>query len=449
MAESLLTQRVDAIRRLARRGAAAALGKVVAKSRAEDLAAAMMHLHPPEQRLVFGQVREDSVAAAILAAVDPQDFTHLIKDLPVDRLALLLAAMDPDDQTDALEHLDEETRAAVLQRIHGEEREQVEELMGYRPDTAGGIMSPLAFRLAEDCTCRDAIAAVQEVSDHEQIYYVYVENEAHQLVGVVSLRNLLTHAPSTALCDIMTRDVISVTPQTDQEEVARIAGRYGMLAVPVVDEQRSLLGIVTVDDVIDVIREEAAEDMLLMAGVSEQETPNLTRTQAVLQRVPWLLITLGGGLLISEVIRRFNGVLSSDLVLAGFIPIVMGMEGNVGIQSATLTVRNLATGRLEGRATSTVMGEMGTGLSMGVLFGVLIGAYCMLRYQDVHVAAAVAIAVVTGMTCAALVGTAVPLTMKRLGIDPAIATGPFVTTAMDGVGLTIYLGIASLLLGGR
>jgi magnesium transporter len=241
--------------------------------------------------------------------------------------------------------------------------------------------------------------------------------------------------------------VIAVTPQTDQEEVARIAGRYALLAVPVVDSSRKLVGIVTVDDVIDVIREEAAEDMLLMAGVSDEaaEAP-VSRFQALVQRIPWLIVTLLGGLLISEIIHRFDPLLSQELVLAGFIPIVMGMEGNVGIQSATLTVRSIATGRLDGPLLPAVAGEIWTGFAMGVFFGVLIGAYCLIRYQNIYVAASVAVAVICGMSSAAFVGTAVPLSMRRLGIDPAIATGPFVTTAMDGVGISIYLGIAAMLL---
>lgn len=447
MAENLLNQRVDAIRRLARRGASVALAKVVAKTRPEDLAAAVDHLAPSEQRVVFGRVRDDVVAADVLTRVNRETFKLLVQDVPVDRLVALFSQMEVDDQTDLLEYLPDDRKESVLQHIRGEEREQVEELLGYPTDSAGGIMSPLAFRLREETTCRDAIAEVQEASDHELVYYVYVENEDGQLTGVTSLRNLLTHPPSTRLADIMATDVISVAPNTDQEDVARIAGRYDLLAVPVVDEHRHLIGIVTVDDVIDVIREEAAEDMLLMAGVGDEPPQSQQgRFEAVGRRMPWLIVTLLGGLGISEIIHQFNGTLSSDLVLAGFIPIVMGMEGNVGIQSATLTVRNIATGRLDVGQARALGFEMMNGFLLGVAFALLIGGYCFLRYQRIEIALSVAVAVVCGMTSAALVGTLVPLTMRRLGVDPAVATGPFVTTAMDGVGLTIYLGIASVLM---
>lgn len=448
MAESLLTQRVDALRRLARRGATAALAKVVAKTRAEDLAAVMDHLAPAEQRAVFAQIKTDSVAADVLTRVGTEEFRSLTESLPVERLTALFSEMEADDRTDLIELLPDDRRELVLAKIRGDEREEIEELLGYPPDSAGGIMSPLAFRLQETTTCRDAIAAVQEASDHELVYYVYIESEDGRLVGVASLRSLLTHPPSTKLADVMTTDVIAVPATADQEEVARIAGRYDLLAVPVVDEQRRLLGIVTVDDVIDVIKEEAAEDMLLMAGVREEgaDPTRGGRLATAARRLPWLLVTLLGGLGIAEIIHQFTDTLSADLILAGFIPIVMGMEGNVGIQSATLTVRNIATGRIDAAPGRAVVGEGITGLLLGLVFAVVVGAYAWFRYASVEVSASVAVAIAAGMTVAALVGTLVPLTMRRLGVDPAIATGPFVTTAMDGLGLTLYLSIASALL---
>jgi magnesium transporter len=448
MAESVLSKRVDAIRRLARRGAVGPLAKVVASSRAEDLAAALDHLARGEQRTVFAQIKADAVAADVLTRVGPEHVTALIAELPQDRLVRLVSEMEADDQTDFIEYLDDDVREAVLQRLHGEDREQMEELLGYAPDTAGGIMSPLAFRLREDITCRDAIAAVQEASDHELVYYAYVENEAGQLVGVTSLRNLLTHPPSTRLLEIMTTDVISVEASVDQEEVARVAGRYDLLAVPVVDDQRRLLGIVTVDDVIDVIKEEAAEDMLLMAGVGEDPAESGGgRLAGAKRRLPWLFVTLIGGVIIAEIVGHFSSVLDANLVLAGFIPMLTGMAGNVGIQSATLTVRSIALGKVDGGGAKIVGGEALTGLLLGLVFAACVAAYCWVRYGSVAAALSVGIAITCNCTSAALMGTLVPLTLRRLGVDPAVATGPFVTTAMDGVGVTIYLVVAGYLLG--
>ncbi len=447
MAETMLGKRVDAIRRLARRGAAAPLAKVAATSRAEDLAAAMTHLARHEQRLLFGQIQSDAVAADMLVRLSSEDFATVTGDLPIERLVRLFRETEADDHADLLARLPEERRNAVLQKLQGEEREEIEELLGYAPDTAGGIMSPLAFRLRSDVTCRDAIAAVQEASDHELVYYAYIEDPEGQLVGVTSLRNLLTHPPSTRLADIMITDVIAVGAMVDQEEVARVAGRYDLLAVPVVDEQRRLLGIVTVDDVIDVIREEAAEDMLLMAGVSEEpEESRGGRFAAAVRRLPWLFVTLAASVVTAEVMTRFGWVLKADIALAGFIPMLTGMAGNVGIQSATLTVRNIATGKLDIGSFASALGETVTGLILGVIFALFAGVYCFVRYQNVAVGLSVSLALICNCTSAALMGTAVPLTLRRLGVDPAIATGPFVTTAMDAVGVTIYLALAGALL---
>lgn len=448
MADTLLGQRVEAIRRLARRGHPAPLAKVVAKARAEDIAGVIGHLAAQEQRLVFAQIKDDPVAADVLSRLRGDDFVHLVTDAPPERLAALLTHLPGDDQTDLLERLPAEMREAVLQRMKGEERAEVEELLAYAPDTAGGIMSPTAFILRDTATCREAISAVQEASDQELIYYAYIENEDGQLVGVTSLRNLLTHPPSTRLGDIMSRDVISVRTETDQEEVARVAGRYDLLAVPVVDEAGHLVGIVTVDDVIDVIKEEAAEDMLLMAGVREdEEDQSGSRWLAPAKRLPWLLVTLAGGLAISELIHRFDPLIERELILATFIPVIMGMEGNVGIQAATVTVRGIATGRIDSGVGRAVGAEVFNGAALGLFFATAIGGYCWLRYGEPRVAASVAIAVISGMTSASFVGTLVPLTLRRLGVDPAIATGPFVTTAMDGLGVSIYLTVAMLLLG--
>lgn len=263
------------------------------------------------------------------------------------------------------------------------------------------------------------------------------------------MRALLTHPPSTRLSMIMSTDIIAVSPETDQEEVAKITGRYSLLAVPVVDEQRRLLGIVTVDDVIDVIREEAAEDMLLMAGVSEEaaDPSRSSRLSAATKRFPWLLVTLIGGIGISELVSRFSHTLEAEVVLAAFMPMITGMGGNVGVQSATIAVRNLATGQGEGGSWRSVVREVVVGNILGVAFSLLIGAYCLARYGSPLVAVCVGAALLTAITVAAMVGTAVPLSLRRLGVDPAIATGPFVTTAIDALGLTLYLGIASLLLG--
>lgn len=440
MAESLLSQRVDAIRRLARRGAVTALAKVVSKARAEDLAASMLHLQPAEQRLVFAQIRDDAVAAKVLASVEASEFLDLVRDLSHERLAQLLRRLAPDDQTDAVERLEPEARTAVLQLLQGEDRAQVEKLLAYPPDTAGGIMSPLAFRLQEDCSCGDAIAAVQAISGKAQVHYIYVEDENGVLSGTLSLRSLLTHPPGTRLAEFMSRDVLTVTPLTDQEEVARIAGHYGLLAVPVVDAQRHLIGIITVDDVMDVLREEAAEDLLKMAGVS---APEGGRLRTLARRLPWLCFTLLGGLLLSLGIHWFFGLDSAAARVLGFLPVVMGLEGNIAVQSATLSVRHISTGRMEGRLLASLAEELAVGLLFGALFGGVIGAFIVLNLGLPSLGTTVALGVAAGTAVAALLGSTVPLVLRRFGLDPAIATSPLVVALADLAGVGLYLAVAA------
>ena len=224
---------VDAIRRLARRGAASSLRRALGKSRAEDIAVAMRQLAPAEQRLVVGMIDDDQVLADVLTRAEDQEIAGLARHIGFERLVRALDQMEVDDEADVIARLPEEVRAQVLGAIEQSDKEHVEDILAWPEDSAGGIMQPLAFRLRQDVTCREAVHALHEQQeDLEMVFYIYVEDEQGQLVGVTSLRGLLTHPPSTPLSELITADVISVTPDTDQEEVARIVSRYGLLAVP-------------------------------------------------------------------------------------------------------------------------------------------------------------------------------------------------------------------------
>jgi magnesium transporter len=443
--------RVEVVRRLARRGAHAALRRALAKSRAVDIAAAISHLAPTEQRLVMGSVEDDEVAADVLARVDEDDLNHLVDGMDFERLVTLLDTMDVDDEADVIDRLPEELHERVLAAIQDRDKVLVEDILAYPDDSAGGIMQPLAFRLNDNLTCRDAISALHETHDElETVFYLYVENDVGQLVGVISLRALLTNPPSTPLREIMSTDIIAVGPAEDQEEVARLVSRYDLLAVPVVDEDRSLLGIVTVDDVVDVIKEEALEDMMLMAGVGDDPDPNAAGVfQAARQRGTWLLVTLLGGIGMAELIGVFETALQQQAVLAGFIPVMLGTGGNVGIQAATVAVRNIALGQHEGLSFGgTLWREARVGSLLGLGFAVALGIYSLLRWMDEPLlSVAIAASILGTVISAAALGTAVPMTLNRLGIDPAVATGPFVTTGIDMIAILIYFGTCSAILG--
>lgn len=443
--------RVEVIRRLARRGASGPLGRALGKTRAEDIAAAIRHLAPAEQRLILGRLAEDEKAAQVLARVDDTELLNLVKDLPFERLVGLLEAMEVDDEADVIERLPDALRERVLAAITKADKVLVEDILAWPEDSAGGIMQPLAFRLHEDVTCRDAIASLHEqAEDLEMVFYLYVENESGQLVGVASLRGLLTHPPSMPLSELMSTELISVAPETDQEEVARLVSRYDLLAIPVVDEQRALLGIVTIDDVVDVIKEEAVEDMMLMAGVGDELEPHeRSAFKAARQRFAWLSITLVGGIGMAELIGIFEATLQKQAVLAGFIPVILGMGGNVGTQAATIAVRNIATGHLDTQGTWWVLfRETRVGLLLGAGFALALGSYTLLRWMDTPMLAlAISASIVVTLAAAAALGAMVPLSLHRVGVDPAVATGPFVTTGIDLVAILIYFSLAGLVLG--
>jgi magnesium transporter len=330
------------------------------------------------------------------------------------------------------------------------DREEVDDLLQYHPETAGGLMSPDFMALEEDLSVGDAIKKVQERSEEKEMsFYLYIVRDARRLAGVVSLRELLMHPPYRVLKNIMNTKVVAVGTDTDQEEVAHIVSKYNILAVPVVDANNRLQGIVTVDDVIDVIRKEASEDFLQMAGAGRDEEILLKSTISnALTRAPWLFASWTGGILSVFIIASFEAELQKVLALAGFMPIVMGMGGNIATQSSTLVVRGMATGRINLHEMSkTVFKEMRVGLILGAIYGLCLGVVAFVAYPDpFNLAFVVGISIFFTMVLAATVGTFVPLTFRRLGVDAAIATGPFVTTTIDILGIIAYFTIAKILL---
>ena len=445
MADNLVQARVEAIRRLARRKAQKPLDNALRKSSPQDIAEAITHLTRSDTAFVVVRMPSEQ-AGAVLLMLNEDDFDLALAKVPANQLADWFEELDPDDTADLVARLPEKLREQVLARMEPEEREQAEELMAWPEDSAGGIMSPVAFRVSTDTTCRDAIASLQEQGDVEMVFYLYVENESGHLVGVTSLRQLLLNAPSTEIQDFMTPEVISVHPETDQEEVARIAARYDLLAVPVVDETNGFLGIVTIDDVLDVVREEAAEDMLKMAGVAEEFDPAGTNSfRAARQRLTWLVVTLLGGILLSEVIGGFRATLEEQVVLAGFYPVIMALGGGVGIQAATIAVRNLATGGVGPGAGAFALffRELRVSLILGVVLGGALAAFGVLRYGEPTIGLVVGGSIVATGVAAATFGTAIPLGMARVNVDPALATGPFVTILIDAVAIVFYMTLAT------
>ena len=440
---------VDSVKRLLRRGAISHLTKIVNKTHGADLSVVFRSLSRDQQRKLFGMITDVEQKGIMFSELEEDIFQDLIEDMPVEAIVEILESMSADDVADIIGRLPEGRSQDILDKMKKAESEEVEDLLQYGDDTAGGIMVPDFIALKEDVTAKEAIESLQkEHSDVEMAFYLYVVDEYGKLVGVSSLRQLVVVAPETPLRDFMSTDVFSVQTDMDQEEVARIVARYDILAVPVVDDSNRLVGVVTVDDVIDILRKEATEDILKMAGAGEEfvETKSIFKSTRI--RLPWLFASCVGGLFAFFIIGKFESSILKYAYLAAFIPVIMGMGGNIGTQSSTIVVRGLATGRLNVRDIwSVVLKELSIGVILGFVYGALIGSVAQLRYSMVALAISVALAVVSSMSIAALVGSLVPMAFARINIDPAVATGPFVTTAIDIISVFFYFKIATTLLG--
>jgi magnesium transporter len=437
---------LDTVKKLIRRGAYPNLTNVVAKTHPADIAHLFRYLDQKEQRVFFNLIEDSETAASVLSELDHGTGAQLLEKIDTETITGILQEMPYDDAVDIIRNMPEEKAEEILQIMEDEHSDEIEELLKYGEDTAGGIMATEIFSLREDMTVKEAVAALQEAKDVEMVFYVYVTDEHNHLVGVLSLRNLLTVPPGTRLRNIMTTDVISVRTDMDQEEVAHLVAKYDILAIPVVDEGNKLMGIITVDDVIDVMRQEATEDMFKMAGASEEELLYGYKSFKIARlRLPWLVTNLFGGVITGYLMWRFKVTLKEVIALISFIPVITGMGGNVGGQSATIVVRGFATGRIDFSTLRQVFyKEVRVGLIMGTVCGTVTGLIAFFWHHNPYLGLVAGLAMVTAMTVAASMGVIATSFFKKIGIDPAIASSPFVQTANDITGILIYFGTATL-----
>ncbi len=440
----------DTLRRLHRRGAVENIRKLILKTHPADMAYVFRSLGFAEQKDIFEILAQTEKIADFFSELDKPIMLELVEGLSHQFMADVVTEMASDDAADVLDALPDEVAMEIRTHMELKDRYEVEELLKYDPDTAGGIMSPDFMYLDEELTVEDAIAKVQKRSEEkEMVFYLYITHGEGQLAGVLSLRELILHPMHRKLKNIMNANVITVTTDTDQEEVAHIVSQYNLLAVPVVDATFTMVGIVTVDDIIDVLREEANEDFMQMAGAGrDQEILLKPLHQKILIRAPWLLASWFGGVGAMYIINSFEEALTQVLALAAFIPIIAGMGGNIATQSSTIIVRGLATGRVNTQQFLQVIAkETAVGVALGVVFGLLLGVIAFFSYSDpMELGFVVGASVFAVMVMAATVGSFVPLVLKRLNIDAAVATGPFITTAVDVLGVGLYFMVAKSLL---
>jgi len=449
----MFTSKVDTlletIRKLTRRGAFQNVKNILEKLHAADVAYLFRYLNEGEQHKIFGLIADSEMASEILSQVDAPTSARILTRIEREKAAEILQGMDADDKVSILEDIAEEVREEILAHLPESDTESIEELFQYPEDTAGRIMNTNYFALQEDVTVSDAISELQKrgADATEMVFYVYVVDSRNHLIGVCSLRQLLLVPPSTTVMSVMTHEVVSVNPETDQEDVARLVEKYDFLAVPVTDDENKLLGIVTVDDVIDVIRHEATEDIMKMVGTGDEyHTRSVLRSARM--RMPWLLAAFLGGYIGIQFLNMFNATLEKIVAIAFFLPIIIAMGGNIGITSMTIVVRGLATGKIAVKQLRTVIvKELSVALILGILYGSLLMLLAYLQFGDVTYLGFVAgVSMFISMLMAAAIGTLMPIVLHLLKVDPAIATGPFVTSTVDSLGILVYLGMATKLL---
>ena len=415
-----------------------------------DVADAIEAMSVTEGAQVLAALPPEAAADA-LERMREEDAEQYVAELEPSVAASAVEEMAPDDAADLLAELADARREEILAGLDMEDRAQLEALMAYAPESAGGIMSPEVTALTEDLTVSEAINALRRIADEsEQLYYTYVVDKDSRLVGVLSLRDLLVGRSTQRLRDIMISSLVSVPASMDREEVAALFTKYGYLALPVVDAGLRLLGIVTVDDVVDVIQDEATEDMHRMVGAGADEHVASPVPFVLRRRMPWLLVNLGTAFLASWVVGRFESTLQQLTALAVLLPIVAGQAGNTGLQSMAVMIRGIATGETHGlRLRRMLSREIGIGLGTGVLIGLACALVCLVWRGDPWLALVIGSAMVACMLMATVCGALVPLGMQRLGFDPAQSASIILTTITDVAGFGIFLALGSLLLTSR
>ncbi len=420
------------------------LKKLIDEMRPADLADLIEHLDQ-EERLHIFDFLEPKGAGDVLVEMEAPVQETILGGLDNQAISEIVQELDSDDAADLVGDLPVERAKQVIEALEDDVTEDLEKLLPHPEDTAGGIMALEFVAAKANATVEEAIEIIREKREEvENVYYLFVVDDFDRLVGVVSLKDLVLELPEQKLRDIMNPEVISVNVNTDQEEVYHLVKKYDVVTIPVVDDKNRLIGRITHDDIIDVIEEEADEDISLMAGVIRQEIAEESSLKISRARLPWLIAGLFGGILAAVVINQFESSLEKILALSFFFPVIMAMGGNTGTQAATVAVRGLATGDISlVNIGKRLWMEMKVALLNGVICGILLGLIVGVWLYDYGLGSIVALALVLIVLNSGFIGAAVPLVLKRLNIDPALATGPFVTTTNDILSLLIYLGLVT------
>lgn len=436
----------------------ALLDDFIAKGDIDGFREEFLTLHSYEQSEYF-EISDDDVRQKMYRFLSPEEVSEFFENLEIDEedyealfetmnatyASQVLEQMSYDNAVDILNQLSKKKIASLLMLMNREEAKEIKALLHYDEDTAGGIMTTEYISLTINTPVHEALMRVKDQApDAETIYVIFVVDEDKKLVGVISLRDLIIAENDAYIEDIMSERVISANVADDQEDVAQTMRDYDFIAMPVVDYQNHLLGIITIDDIVDVMDEEASEDYSRLAGVSDIDSTDDTIFQTALKRLPWLLILTVLGMITASILGSFEETLEKVALLAAFIPIISGMSGNSGTQSLAVSVRNISTGDIKEKSKiKLALRESGSGFLTGITCAVSLSLIIMLLYGQPYLALIVGTSLTIAMTVGTTIGSVIPLVINRLGIDPAVASGPFITTINDIVSMLIYFGLAT------
>jgi magnesium transporter len=431
--------------KLLRHGAYPQLRKIIDKTLPADLSPVLPLLLEEDRRRILLLLIEAGKAARSLLDLDESDLYAILEEIDDQTVASICNSSAPDDAADLLDFLDHDRRARIFELLGATQGAKLESLLEGEEETAGSLMNTEFLALDEDLTVSQAIESIRQYPRKESFFYVYCVDADQHLVGVLSLRSLILANPSVQLKDIMVQSVVRTQIDSSPEEVAQLVSKYDLLSVPVVDMQNRLVGVVTVDDVLDVIQEQAEEDLMHLAGVDASERVTTPAGDSFRKRFPWLAVNLVTAFAAASVVRFFEPTIQKWAVLAAFMPIVAGMGGNAGTQTLTVFVRAIALGEIDWRGgLGAVWKELLVGLANGVAIGA-ITATVVGVWTGQWVLAGILLAAICGnLVIAGVAGALVPLILERLGFDPAVASSIFVTTFTDTGGFFLFLGMATL-----
>jgi len=440
---------LDSISRLIRRGALSNALNLLIKLRPVDIAQVLGQLPQNDSESLFKALVRSELpkAAEAVSELETDKAVELLATLGREEVSRLLQELPSDDATLLVSGMPEELRDDLLDAMKVEHSTVVNELLGFEDETAGRIMTPDYFALDEDVTVSEAITALQRRSEEfEMAFYLYVVDSRNHLLGVVSLRQLLLNQPSTPLRKIMISDVIKVATDTDQEEVARIVATYNLLAVPVVDQENKLVGIITVDDIIDVMREEATEDIYALAGVEADDRALGSSINSVMRRLPWLMLSLLAALVVVAIVQFYVVTIEQAVWLAILIPVVATMGSTAATQTMTVVVRGIGLGEVSWETGKRVITkEALVGLINGVVVGLVVAGVVSL-WTSARLGGVLGLTMLLSLFVAGIRGTLVPVLLKRFRLDPALTSSFFVVTITDAVTFFFYFGMATFLL---